>query len=81
MSFNPIYLYAYIKKECTVQEFNKSKSENFTARFKQANLASKNYIANFIKQIDFDNKLQNVTSNKNKLNELSKFIPAAHGWR
>ena len=38
---------------------------NFTARLKQANLASKNDIADFIKNTDFDNKLNNVTLNKN----------------
>ena len=35
-------------------------------------LASKSDIANFVKKTDFDNKLKDVTSNKNKLNELSK---------
>ena len=50
--------------------------ENFTARLKQANLVSKNDIANFVKETDFDNKLKNVVSNKNELNELSKKIKA-----
>ena len=49
---------------------NKLTAENFAARPKQANLASKNDIANFIKKIDFDNKLKDVKSNKNELNEL-----------
>ena len=59
--------------------FNKLTVENFTARLKQASLASKNDIVNFINDIDkkdFDNKLQNVTSNKNELNELSKKFKA-----
>ena len=60
----------------TIQEFNKLASENFTERLKQANLASKNDIANFVKKTDFDNKLTNVTSNKNELNELSKKVKA-----
>ena len=47
-------------------------SENFTARQKQENLASKNDIANFLKKTDFDNKLKNITSNKNESNELLK---------
>ena len=51
----------------TTQEFNKLTSEKFSARLKQANLASKNDIANFVKKTDFD-KLKNVTSNKNELN-------------
>ena len=52
------------------QELNKLTSEKFTARLKQANLASKSDIANFIKNTDFDNKLKDVTLNKNELKEL-----------
>ena len=43
---------------------------------KQAKLACKSDIANFIKKKVFDNKLKDVTSNKNKLNELSKKVKA-----
>ena len=43
-------------KYITTQEFNKLTSENFTARLKQTNLASKNDIANFVKKTDFHNK-------------------------
>ena len=43
-------------------------SDNFAARLKQANLASKNDITDFVKKTDFDDKLKNlnkkVTSNK-----------------
>ena len=60
----------------TTQEFNKLTSEHFTARLKQTNLASKSNIANFVKKADFDNKLKDVTSNKNELNELSKKVKA-----
>ena len=63
-------------KYITTQEFNKLTSENFTARLKQANLASKSDIANFVKKTEFDNKPKNVTSNKNELNELSKKVKA-----
>ena len=35
------------------QEFNKLTSENFTARLKQANLASRNNIANIVKRNKF----------------------------
>ena len=63
-------------KYITTQEFNKLTSENFTARLKQANLASKGDIANFVKKTDFDNKLKDVTSNKNELNSLSKKVKA-----
>ena len=49
------------EKYITVQEFNKLTSENFTARLKQANLASANDTAHFVKKTDFDNKLKNVT--------------------
>ena len=34
----------------TTQEFNKSTADNFAARLKQANLASKNDIADFVKK-------------------------------
>ena len=50
--------------------------EKFNARLKQENLASKNDIGNFVKKIDLNNKLKDVTSNKNKLNELSKKVKA-----
>ena len=45
-------------KYITTQKFNKLSSENFTARLKQANLANRNDIANFVKKPDFDNKLK-----------------------
>ena len=61
-------------KYITCQEFNKLTSENF--RLKQANLASKNGIANFIKKAYFDNKLKDVTANKNELNKLTKKVKA-----
>ena len=38
----------------------KKLSENFAARLAQANLASKNDIADFVKKIDFDDKLKNL---------------------
>ena len=67
-------------KYITTQEFNKLAAENVTARLAQANLASKNDIANFVKKTDFD---KNVTSNKikhvlveNELNELSEKVKA-----
>ena len=44
----------------------------FELRLKLANLASKSDIANFVKQTGFDNKVKDVTWNKNKLNELLK---------
>ena len=50
--------------------------EIFHLRLNGANLASKNGIANFVKKTDFDNKLKDVTSNKNELNELSKKVKA-----
>ena len=52
----------------TAPEFN----ELTSARSKQTNLASKSDIANFLNKTDFNNKLKDVTSNKNQLNELSK---------
>ena len=59
-------------KYITTLEFNKLTSRNFTARLKQENLTIKNDVASFVKKTNFDNKLKNVTSNKNELNELSK---------
>ena len=61
-------------KYITVPEFNKLSVENFTARLTQANLANKSDISNFVEETDFDNKQKGVTSNKNKLNELSKKV-------
>ena len=75
------------EKYITSQEFNKLTQYNFTARLVQANLASKNYFANFVKRTNFDDKLQNinknVTSNKtkhvlieNEANKLPKKVEA-----
>ena len=61
-------------KYITTPEFNKLTSENFAARLKQANLASKSDIANFVNKTDFNNKLKDVTSNKNELNKLLKKV-------
>ena len=51
-------------------------AEIFDLRLKVANLASKSHIANFVKKTDFDNKLKDVASNKNELNELSNTVKA-----
>ena len=72
-------------KYITTPEFNKLTLENITARLKQANLASKSNIVNFVNKTDFDNKLPNfnkrINSNKtkhilveNELNELIKKV-------
>ena len=54
-------------KYITTPEFNKLTAENFTARSKQAKLATKGDIADFV---NFDDKLKNlikkVSSNKSK---------------
>ena len=59
-------------KYITTQEFNKLPPEHSTAKLAQANLASKNDIANFVKKTGFDDKVKNLdknfTSNKNQLN-------------
>ena len=44
-------------KYITAQKFDKLTSEKFTASLAQINLASKNDIANFVKNTDFQNKL------------------------
>ena len=51
-----------IDKNVTTQEFNKLTAENFTARLTQANLGSKNYIADLVKKI----------SNKSRIKGRSK---------
>ena len=51
-------------------------AEIFALKLKQANLASKSDIANFVNKTDFDDKLQDVKSNKNELNKLSKKLKA-----
>ena len=45
-------------KYITTPEFNRLTSENFAARLAQANLASKNDIANVVKKTDFDDKMK-----------------------
>ena len=47
-------------------------TEIFDLRLKGASLEIKSDIASFVKKTDFDNKLNDVTSNKNELNEQSK---------
>ena len=61
-------------KYITIPEFNKLTAENLSLRLAQANLAGKNNIAALVNKINFDDKLKNVTSNKNELNELSKKV-------
>ena len=57
-------------KYLTTPEFNKLTAENFAARLAQANLATKNDIANLVNKTDFDDKLKTlnkkITSNKTK---------------
>ena len=58
------------RKYITTPEFNNLTAENFTARLKQANLATKSDISDFVKMTDFNDKQTNlnrkVTSNKSK---------------
>ena len=51
-------------------------AEIFDLRLKRGNLESKIAIANFVNKTDFNNKLKDVTSNKNELNELLKEVKA-----
>ena len=41
-----------------LENLNKLTWENFTARLKEANLAIKNYISDFVKETDSDDKLK-----------------------
>ena len=70
-------------KYIAIQDFNRLRADNFTVRLKQANLASKNAITNYVNKTDFDNTLLSlnkiINSNKtkhalvkNELNKLSK---------
>ena len=59
-------------KYITTLAFNKLTLENIAPRSKQANLASKSDVANFVNKTYFNNKLKYVPSNKNELNKLSK---------
>ena len=59
----------------TTPEFDKFTAKMFVFRLKGAYLASKSYIANFVKKTNFDDKLKDLT-NKNELNELSKKVKA-----
>ena len=47
-------------KYITTPEFNKLTAENIAARLKQANLATKGDISDFVKKADFDDKLKNL---------------------
>ena len=42
------------------------------ASLKQSNLSSKSDIANFVNKTDLNNKLKDLTSDKNQSNEVSK---------
>ena len=84
-----LYYFYCCWKYIITPEFNKLTAKDFAARLAQANLASKNDNANFIKKTDLGDELkdlnQNITSHKikhvlveNELNELSnkvKLIP------
>ena len=47
-------------KYITTQKFNRLTADNFAAGLKQANLASKNDIADFVKKTHFNDKLKNL---------------------
>ena len=55
-----------------LQNFEKLTKEIFGLRIKRENFACQIDIVSFVNKTDFDNKLKDVTSNKNELNELSK---------
>ena len=57
-------------KYITTPEFNKLMAENFTARLKQANLATKGDIADFVKKTNFNDKIKNL----NKLPQINQNI-------
>ena len=57
-------------KYVTTQEFNELTSGNLAAILKQANLASKTDIANFIKKTYFDENIKN--SNRSKIKRRAR---------
>ena len=60
-----------IEKKFTDHDHDKyNNTPKFNTRLVQAILATKTDIANFVKKIGFDEKLKNVTSNKNELIEI-----------
>ena len=59
-------------KYITTPKIYKLTAENLAARLAQADLASKNNIANFVKKTDFDDKLKNL--NKNVISNKSKHL-------
>ena len=52
--------YDYNNTYNTNQEFNKLKKENFTARLRQAKLAAKTDLSDFVKVKDFYGKLKKI---------------------
>ena len=70
MKLKKITDHDHSNKYINTQEFNKLTSENFASTFAQANLASKNDIANFVKKTDFDDKLTNL--NKKNISSIKK---------
>ena len=65
-------------KYITTQKFNKLTSENFAAKLKQVNLASKSDIAKFVTKIEFDNKLKDVTLAKGLTKDLINMFSILH---
>ena len=70
MKLKKITDHDHINMYFNTKEFNKLTSENFALTFAQANLASKNDIANFVKKTDFDDKLTNL--NKKNISSIKK---------
>ena len=63
----------------TTPEFHKLTAENVAASLEQANLTSKNDIANFVKKTDFDGKLKNL--NKKATSNKSKYLLVENEWK
>ena len=59
-------------KYITTGKFNKLMADNFAARLKQASLATKTDIDDFVEKTGFDGKLKN--SNKNIISNKTKHI-------
>ena len=59
-------------KYIITQEFNKLTEDNFVAKLAQAKLATKDGIADFVKETDFDQKIKNL--NKKVISNTTKHV-------
>ena len=59
-------------KYVTTQKFNELRRDDFAAKLKQAKLATKDDIADFIKRTNFDEKLKKITKKILQINKTCR---------